>query len=40
MRIAMDDLQLDSLQVVYPGTIRYALAENIEAIPLGSALEM
>lgn len=40
MRIAMEDLKLDSLRVVYPGPRRYALAQNIEAIPLADALIM
>jgi len=34
MRIAMRDLKLDALQVVYPGERRYALGERIEAVPL------
>ncbi len=34
MRIAMDDLKLDRLMVVYPGERRFPLAERIEAIPL------
>lgn len=34
MRIAMDDLKLDRLIVVYPGERRYALADRIEAVPL------
>jgi predicted AAA+ superfamily ATPase len=34
MRIALDDLKLDRLMVVYPGERRFALAEGIEAIPL------
>ena len=34
MRIAMADLRLDALYVVYPGDRRYALAERIEAVPL------
>jgi hypothetical protein len=36
MRTAMTDLQLDALYVVYPGSRRYALAERIEAVPLGA----
>ena len=36
MRIAMSDLQLDALYVVYPGSRRYVLAERVEAVPLGS----
>jgi len=34
MRIAMQDLRLDALYVVYPGTHRYALAHGVEAVPL------
>ena len=34
MRIAFADLKLDQLLVVYPGIKRYALAENIEVVPL------
>jgi uncharacterized protein len=34
MRIAMADLKLDEVRVVYPGTKRYPLAERIEAVPL------
>lgn len=35
MRIALEDLQLDRLAVVYPGEKRYPLADRIEAVPLG-----
>jgi predicted AAA+ superfamily ATPase len=35
MRIALDDLKLDRLVVVYPGERRYRLAEGVEVIPLG-----
>ena len=38
MRIAMHDLQLDRLYVVYPGTLRYPLSERIEAVPLTALL--
>jgi predicted AAA+ superfamily ATPase len=34
MRIALADLGLDELKVVYPGTKRYALAHNVEVVPL------
>ena len=33
MRIAMDDLHLDRLLVLYPGRRRYPLAEGIDAVP-------
>ena len=34
MRIALEDLKLDELRVVYPGTRRYALAKKVEVVPL------
>jgi predicted AAA+ superfamily ATPase len=34
MRIALDDLRLDRLVVVYPSERRYALADRVEVIPL------
>lgn len=34
MRIALADLRLDELRVVYPGTHRYPLAKNVEVVPL------
>lgn len=34
MRIAMVDLALDALYVIYPGDRRYPLAPNVEAVPL------
>jgi predicted AAA+ superfamily ATPase len=34
MRIAMADLKLDELLVVYPGDKRYSLAAKVEAVPL------
>jgi len=34
MHIALDDLKLEHLWVVYPGTLRYAITENITALPL------
>jgi predicted AAA+ superfamily ATPase len=39
MRIAMSDLKLDGLYVVYPGYRRYTLAERIEAVPLHSFVD-
>ena len=33
MRIAVDELKLDRLLVVYPGDRHYALAERVEALP-------
>jgi hypothetical protein len=34
MRIAMTDLELDRLLVIYPGRRRYPLAEKMEVLPL------
>ena len=34
MRIALADLKLDELKIVYPGDRRYALAKNVEVVPL------
>ncbi len=34
MHVALDDLQLEHLWVVYPGTLRYALSDKITALPL------
>lgn len=38
MRIAMDELQLDALYVVYPGPHRYPVGEGVEAVPLWAML--
>lgn len=38
MHIAIDDLGLDALFVVYPGAHRYALATGVEAVPLWALL--
>ncbi len=38
MRVALSDLKLDALYVVYPGIHRYALGERIEAVPLWALL--
>ena len=38
MRIAMHDLALDALYVVYPGDRRYSLAPRVQAVPLASLL--
>ncbi len=38
MRIALADLALDALYVVYPGVRRYALAPRIEVVPLAAVL--
>lgn len=34
MRIALEDLKLERIAVVYPGTRRYPLAERVEVVPL------
>lgn len=38
MRIAMHDLKLDALYVVYPGEQRFSLADGVEAVPLWALL--
>lgn len=39
MRVAMTDLQLKRLFVVYPGTRRFELDDDLIALPLTSLLE-
>ena len=39
MRIALNDLKLDRLVVVYPGERRYALTDRVEVIPLVELVE-
>ena len=39
MRIALQDLGLERIAVLYPGTLRYSLAERVAAVPLGSIIE-
>jgi len=34
MRIAMHDLKLDALYIVYPGAHRFDLTGGVEAVPL------
>ncbi|MFO1349601.1 MAG: ATP-binding protein [Gammaproteobacteria bacterium] len=34
MRIALQDLELDQLWILYPGTQRFPLADRVEALPL------
>ena len=36
VRIALDDLGLDAVAVIYPGARRFHLAERVEAVPLHS----
>ena len=38
MAVALDDLRLDALYVVYPGDTRYAIDERITAVPAGLSL--
>ena len=38
MRIALQDLALEALYVVYPGERRYALAERVQAVPLSALM--
>ena len=33
MHVALEDLRLDKLRVVYPGTHRYKLAPKVECVP-------
>jgi uncharacterized protein len=40
MRIAMDDLKLDRLTVIFPGRERFALAEGIQAVGLAAATSL
>ena len=36
MRIALADLELNALYVVYPGDRRYLLGERMEVVPLAA----
>ena len=36
MRIALSDLELERIAVIYPGTRRFPLADRIEAVPLAA----
>jgi hypothetical protein len=38
MQIALHDLELDALYVVYPGERRYRLADRVEVVPLEALL--
>ena len=40
MHIAMEDLGLQELRVVYPGKLSFSLAEGIQAMPLRQACEL
>lgn len=39
IRIALDDLRLDRVAVIHPGTKRFSLAERVEAVPLDTLAE-
>jgi len=39
IRIALDDLGLERVAIVYPGTRRFALADRVEAVPLAALAE-
>jgi hypothetical protein len=39
IRIALADLELEHVAVVYPGPKRYALAERVQAVPLAALAE-
>lgn len=39
MRIALDDLKLERIAVVYPGTLRYPIADRVEAVPLSAIVD-
>lgn len=38
MRIALEDLGLERIAVVYPGARRYPLADRVEAVPLDAVV--
>lgn len=40
MRIAFDDLRLEQLVVLYPGSRRYALAEGMEVVPFAEYCDL
>jgi uncharacterized protein len=40
MHTALKDLRLENLYVVYPGALRYAMSERIEAVPIASLAEL
>jgi predicted AAA+ superfamily ATPase len=39
MRTALEDLKLEQIAVVYPGTKRYSLGERVAAVPLETVAE-
>ena len=38
VRIALADLKLDQLYIVYPGEKRYELAKNVQVVPLAQCV--
>ncbi|MGB6012298.1 MAG: hypothetical protein WBI57_13625 [Desulfobacterales bacterium] len=40
MRVALNDLKLDHLWVIYPGRHRYPVDDKITVLPLGSIHEV
>ena len=38
MRVALSDLKLDELRVVYPGARRYSLGKRVEVVPLSECV--
>jgi hypothetical protein len=39
IRIALEDLRLDRVAVIYPGAKRFTMADRVEAVPLGALAE-
>jgi hypothetical protein len=39
MQIALTDLRLDRLLVLYPGKLAYALAERVDVLPMSAVAE-
>jgi hypothetical protein len=39
MRIALEDLKLKHIAIIYPGKKRYALADQVTAVPLASVVD-
>jgi hypothetical protein len=39
IRIAIDDLGLERVAIVYPGAKRYSLADDVEVVPLAALAE-
>ena len=39
IRIALDDLGLERVAVIYPGARRFTLADRVEAVPLDALAE-